>query len=107
MVLSTGNMSAIGPHIATQWKLLINPKKNAENNISNFTNYGLNYRKLKINFGAASDGDGDRNMIFGYDAFINPSDSIAIIAAHSDKIPYFKKNKVFLNLIILKFYRKY
>jgi phosphoglucomutase len=31
----------------------------------------------KISFGAASDGDGDRNMILAYDAFVNPSDSVA------------------------------
>ncbi|KAJ3043127.1 Phosphoglucomutase-2 [Rhizophlyctis rosea] len=30
-----------------------------------------------INFGAASDGDGDRNMIIGKGAFVNPSDSVA------------------------------
>lgn len=30
-----------------------------------------------IHFGAASDGDGDRNMIISNDAFVNPSDSVA------------------------------
>lgn len=30
-----------------------------------------------IAFGAASDGDGDRNMIVAKDAFVNPSDSVA------------------------------
>ncbi|RKO84758.1 hypothetical protein BDK51DRAFT_22806 [Blyttiomyces helicus] len=30
-----------------------------------------------IDFGAASDGDGDRNMIIGKGAFVNPSDSVA------------------------------
>lgn len=44
-----------------------------------------------ISFGAASDGDGDRNMIIGKDAFVNPSDSVAIIADWADRaIPYFK-----------------
>ncbi len=33
-----------------------------------------------IAFGAASDGDGDRNMIYGKCAFVTPSDSVAIIA---------------------------
>jgi len=43
--------------------------------------------------GAAFDGDGDRNMILGENAFfVNPSDSVAIIAAHADCIPYFKKS---------------
>ncbi|KAK9840335.1 hypothetical protein WJX74_007855 [Apatococcus lobatus] len=42
-------------------------------------------------FGAASDGDGDRNMILGNQFFITPSDSVAIIAANAQAaIPYFK-----------------
>jgi len=41
-------------------------------------------------FGAASDGDGDRNMVMGRGCFVSPSDSLAIIAAHADCIPYFK-----------------
>ena len=42
-------------------------------------------------FGAASDGDGDRNMILGNNFFVTPSDSVAIIAANAvDCIPYFK-----------------
>ncbi|KAL5567768.1 hypothetical protein UlMin_024343 [Ulmus minor] len=42
-------------------------------------------------FGAASDGDGDRNMILGRSFFVTPSDSVAIIAANAEKaIPYFK-----------------
>ena len=42
-------------------------------------------------FGAASDGDGDRNMILGNNFFVTPSDSVAIIAANATKcIPYFK-----------------
>jgi len=48
-----------------------------------------------IQFGAASDGDGDRNMIYGANAFVSPGDSLAIIAHHADKIPYFKKQGVF------------
>jgi len=44
----------------------------------------------KFNFGAASDGDGDRNMVMGRGCFVSPSDSLAIIAAHADCIPYFK-----------------
>ena len=41
--------------------------------------------------GAASDGDGDRNMILGKRFFINPSDSVALIAANAQQcIPYFK-----------------
>ncbi|KAB5525407.1 hypothetical protein DKX38_023156 [Salix brachista] len=41
-------------------------------------------------FGAASDGDGDRNMILGRGFFVTPSDSVAIIAANAQEaIPYF------------------
>ncbi|KAL0633853.1 Phosphoglucomutase-2 [Maublancomyces gigas] len=51
--------------------------------------------KDSIPFGAASDGDGDRNMIYGANAFVSPGDSLAIIAHHADKIPYFKKQGVY------------
>ncbi|KAF9387422.1 Phosphoglucomutase-2 [Mortierella sp. AD011] len=50
--------------------------------------------KEGISFGAASDGDGDRNMIIGKGAFVTPSDSVAIIAAQADSIPYFKRTGV-------------
>ncbi|KAJ7043718.1 phosphoglucomutase [Mycena alexandri] len=50
--------------------------------------------KNGIEFGAASDGDGDRNMIYGKGAFVTPSDSVAIIAHWADAIPYFKKGGV-------------
>lgn len=33
--------------------------------------------KGSISMGAASDGDGDRNMIIGKGTFVNPSDSVA------------------------------
>jgi phosphoglucomutase len=51
--------------------------------------------KGKIHFGAASDGDGDRNMIYGANAFVSPGDSLAIIAHHAKLIPYFRKQGVF------------
>ncbi len=38
-------------------------------------------------FGAASDGDGDRNMIMGDHFFVTPSDSLAIMAANAHLIP--------------------
>ncbi|HEY0721373.1 MAG TPA: alpha-D-glucose phosphate-specific phosphoglucomutase [Gammaproteobacteria bacterium] len=41
-------------------------------------------------FGAASDGDGDRNMILGRNFFVTPSDSLAVIAANADLIPGYK-----------------
>ncbi|KAI1617138.1 phosphoglucomutase [Exophiala viscosa] len=52
--------------------------------------------KEGIHFGAASDGDGDRNMIYGKNAFVSPGDSLAIIAHYAQKhIPYFKKQGVY------------
>ncbi|MBD2059372.1 alpha-D-glucose phosphate-specific phosphoglucomutase [Oculatella sp. FACHB-28] len=38
-------------------------------------------------FGAASDGDGDRNMILGCQFFVTPSDSLAILAANAKLVP--------------------
>lgn len=40
--------------------------------------------------GAASDGDGDRNMILGANFFVTPSDSLAIMAANAHLIPAYK-----------------
>lgn len=48
-----------------------------------------------IAFGAASDGDGDRNMIYGAGTFVSPGDSVAIIAEYADYIPYFKEQGVY------------
>uniref|UniRef100_A0A8C3ING1 Phosphoglucomutase 5 n=1 Tax=Chrysemys picta bellii TaxID=8478 RepID=A0A8C3ING1_CHRPI len=43
-------------------------------------------------FGAAFDADGDRYMILGQNGFfVNPSDSLAIIAANLSCIPYFRQ----------------
>ncbi len=42
-------------------------------------------------FGAASDGDGDRNMILGNHFFVTPSDSLAIIAANAKLIPAYRQ----------------
>lgn len=38
-------------------------------------------------FGAASDGDGDRNMIVGRGAYVTPSDSLAVLAANAHVAP--------------------
>ena len=38
-------------------------------------------------FGAASDGDGDRNMILGRNFFVTPSDSLALLAANAELVP--------------------
>ncbi|KAF7250679.1 Phosphoglucomutase-like protein 5 [Varanus komodoensis] len=46
-------------------------------------------------FGAAFDADGDRYMILGQNGFfVNPSDSLAIIAANLSCIPYFRQMAV-------------
>lgn len=45
------------------------------------------YGKDAPDFGAASDGDGDRNMILGRNFFVTPSDSLAIIAANAKLAP--------------------
>jgi len=42
-------------------------------------------------FGAASDGDGDRNMILGKHFFVTPSDSLAILAANAHLVPGYKQ----------------
>jgi phosphoglucomutase len=41
-------------------------------------------------FGAASDGDGDRNMILGRGLAVTPSDSLAIIAANATVAPGYR-----------------
>ena len=41
-------------------------------------------------FGAASDGDGDRNLIVGRGLFINPSDSLAMLAANAHLAPGYR-----------------
>jgi len=38
-------------------------------------------------FGAACDGDGDRNMILGHHCFVNPSDSLAVLTANATLVP--------------------
>jgi len=42
-------------------------------------------------FGAASDGDGDRNIILGNGIFVSPSDSVAVIAAKAHLVPAYNK----------------
>eukprot|EP00128_Syssomonas_multiformis_P003629 Colp12_sorted_trinity150504_noHs@8851 len=44
----------------------------------------------KYDFGAAFDGDGDRNMVLGRNTFVTPSDSVAVLADNADAIPYFR-----------------
>jgi phosphoglucomutase len=42
-------------------------------------------------FGAASDGDGDRGMILGPNIFVSPGDSLAILAANAGLVPGYAK----------------
>ena len=49
------------------------------------------YGKDAPDFGAASDGDGDRNMILGKGFFVNPSDSLALIAANATLAPGYRQ----------------
>eukprot|EP00439_Symbiodinium_sp_Y106_P053021 s2973_g7.t1 len=58
---------------------------------------GLNKEGQKVEtgkaipkFGAAADGDADRNMILSSQFFVSPSDSLAMIVANSHLIPQFK-----------------
>lgn len=41
-------------------------------------------------FGAASDGDGDRNIVLGRNLYVSPSDSLAILTANAHLVPAYK-----------------
>ena len=58
------------------------------------TLYDFMMGEQATDLGAASDGDGDRNMIMGRGAFVSPSDSLALIAQHHQSIPQFKSGLV-------------
>jgi phosphoglucomutase len=49
------------------------------------------YGESAPDFGAASDGDGDRNMILGKGFFVTPSDSLALIAANARMVKGYAK----------------
>ena len=51
----------------------------------------LVYGEDGFDFGAASDGDGDRNMVLGKAFYINPCDSLAILTANANLIPAYAK----------------
>ncbi|KAK7485273.1 hypothetical protein BaRGS_00023524 [Batillaria attramentaria] len=52
-------------------------------------------KKGEHGFGAAFDGDGDRNMILGQNAFfVTPNDSLAVLANNLECIPYFQRTGV-------------
>lgn len=50
----------------------------------------LMFSEQSPDLGAASDGDGDRNMIVGKHIFVTPSDSLAILTANADLVPAYK-----------------
>ena len=52
--------------------------------------YDLMMSKDAPDFGAASDGDGDRNLVIGKGIFITPSDSVAMLAANATYAPGYK-----------------
>jgi phosphoglucomutase len=49
--------------------------------------YDLLMSPAAPDFGAASDGDGDRNLILGRGIFVTPSDSLAMLAANAHRVP--------------------
>ncbi|MEP5779411.1 MAG: alpha-D-glucose phosphate-specific phosphoglucomutase [Hyphomicrobiales bacterium] len=52
--------------------------------------YDLMMSSDALDFGAASDGDGDRNMIVGKGIYVTPSDSLAVLAANAHLAPGYK-----------------
>ncbi len=53
--------------------------------------YELMMSKDAPDFGAASDGDGDRNLIIGKHIFVTPSDSVAMLAANAHLVPGYSR----------------
>jgi phosphoglucomutase len=53
--------------------------------------YDMMMSKDAPDFGAASDGDGDRNLIIGKHQFVTPSDSLALLAANAHLAPGYAK----------------
>lgn len=51
----------------------------------------MNQKLQAPDLGAASDGDGDRNMILGRQFFVTPSDSLAVMAANAHLLPGYRQ----------------
>ncbi len=100
-------MNAItGPYAKYIFETLLGAKEGSVTNAEPLPDFGglhpdpnLVYAKALVDkmnaedapdFGAASDGDGDRYMILGKHFFVNPSDSLAVLAEHLDKIPFYQ-----------------
>ncbi len=114
-LLSSGNFSMVfdamnastGPYARAIFEEVLNAPKAAVINAVPLPDFGgihpdpnLKYarRLLEImnsedapDFGAASDGDGDRNMILGRRFFVTPSDSLAVLAANAHLVPGYSK----------------
>lgn len=109
-VLINGMNGVTGPYIKRIFSSELGVDDSSIVNAVPLENFGglhpdpnLTYAKDLVNavregpydFGAAFDGDGDRNMILGKKAFfVTPSDSLAVLAANLHSIPYFKKTGV-------------
>lgn len=95
-----------GPYAHTIFETLLGADESTVINGMPLTDFGqghpdpnLTYAKELVDrlysengptFGAASDGDGDRNMILGNQFFVTPSDSLAIISANASSIPAYR-----------------
>ncbi|KAF9258938.1 phosphoglucomutase [Marasmius fiardii PR-910] len=106
-VLFDGLHGVTGPYASRLFTKLLGLSESSVQNCIPLPDFGgghpdpnLTYAKSLVNaveannihFGAASDGDGDRNMIYGKGAFVTPSDSVAVIADWAEEaIPYFHK----------------
>lgn len=106
----SSSISVTGPYVQRIFVQELNAPRESVVNVTPLQDFGghhpdpnLTYAKDLVcsmqqgiaGFGAAFDGDGDRNMILGQNAFfVTPSDSLAVIADNLHCIPYFRKNPV-------------
>ncbi|KAJ8305873.1 hypothetical protein KUTeg_016418 [Tegillarca granosa] len=105
-ILLNAMHGVMGPYVAKMCDILGAPAGSAVNctplpdfgghhpdpNLTYAADLVQEMKKGQHGFGAAFDGDGDRNMILGTNAFfITPSDSLAVLANNLDCIPYFRK----------------
>lgn len=61
--------------------------------------YDLLMSEQGPDLGAASDGDGDRNLIIGRQQYVSPSDSLAIMVEHADLIKGYRQGIVGLRAL--------
>jgi len=98
--------AATGPYATYIFEKLLGAKRGSVVHANPLPDFGglhpepnLTYAKELVNrmnladapdFGAASDGDGDRYMVLGKSFAVNPSDSLAILAEYLDIIPFYR-----------------